>query len=768
MKPVNYILNVCLLCILWACADDVIGPGTHEAGEAGMEEVSLSLSVRPARVIGRLPDDGTASTRVLDEAKEKAVDNIWVFQYDSKGNLIALPRYYEPDDLDDVKIMLRPATSSKVYVLANLNDDKGFVSDSLATEERFSELMFSFGKDDLHDEDGTNMLMLGSATLDILPGHTNNFEISLVRMLAKITFRIVKNEEANALKITRAEVKNIPAGFRAVAPAAGTIYPQKLDSVVDYTIKSPASDVDYVWYMPENMQGSNKNTDPENKNRNAPANALHLQLYVSSEADGSNYIYTIYPGMNTVDNFDVKRNHNYNVKLSLTSIKTDNRVVAAPANCYVMKHNAFIMFDPYTRTETGGGWKYTDYVDKNNPDKALHDVDILWQTGDGTHFPIGDNSKKDRVFFDETEQKVCVRSGGINGNAVIAARNAKGVIIWSWHIWVNNEAPAQLSHAVKYTTYSWNSSGINTGKRVPGYSFMSCNLGAVSTSVGDIGTFGMYYQWGRKDPFPQTARTDGVTFYANAYPYVQRVYDSKAKLLPMTSTAGTGELFRAVRVTPDTGNIEHSIQNPTEFMATVIPGLFQNGGESSGQPGPGNGNTHDPAYYINDGDWYWGHNDKLWGGVPFDEATVNYNNVVANNGATKKSLFDPCPAGWILPRSDAWMGFTSTGLNTDTYTQQNYLNHGSEHAHHGMTFYMQAWRSGPTSFFPLCGWRTGDGSCFVVNGCGGYYTSAASYHNASSIFHIHPDLVNPYDYGYQYARRSCAYPVRCVREEMDE
>ena len=200
-----------------------------------MEEVSLSLSVRPARVIGRLPDDGTASTRVLDEAKEKAVDNIWVFQYDSKGNLIALPRYYEPDDLDDVKIMLRPATSSKVYVLANLNDDKGFVSDSLATEERFSELMFSFGKDDLHDEDGTNMLMLGSATLDILPGHTNNFEISLVRMLAKITFRIVKNEEANALKITRAEVKNIPAGFRAVAPAAGTIYPQKLDSVVDYT-----------------------------------------------------------------------------------------------------------------------------------------------------------------------------------------------------------------------------------------------------------------------------------------------------------------------------------------------------------------------------------------------------------------------------------------------------------------------------------------------------------------------------------------------------
>lgn len=769
MKPINYILTACLLCMLWACADDIAGPEIYKPGEeAGMEEVSLSLSVRSARVIGRLQGDGAASTRVLDEAAEKAVDNIWVFQYDSEGNRMALPRYYEPDDLNDVKIILRPATASKVYVLANLNDATCFEGDTLATEKQFSELMLGFGKDDLHNEDGTNMLMLGSATLNILPGRENNFSISLVRMLAKITFRIVKDNDANALKVTRIEVKNVPASLRVVAPAADAVHPQKLDSVVDYIIRTPAADTDYAWYMPENQQGNNDNTDPENKNRNAPVNAFHLQLYVSSEADGSNYIYTIYPGMNAVNNFDVKRNHNYNVKLNLTSTKTDNRVVAAPANCYVMKHNAFIMFDPYTRTETGGGWKYTDYVDKNDPKKALYDVDILWQTGDGTNFPIGDNSKKDRVFFDETEQKVCVRSGGINGNAVIAARNAEGTIIWSWHIWVNNEAPAQLSNAVKYTTYSWNSSGINTSVRVPGYSFMSCNLGAVSTSPGNIGTFGMYYQWGRKDPFPQTARMDRVTFYANAYPYVQTVYDSKAKQLAMTSTAGTGELFRAVLVTPTTGNIEHSIQNPTEFMATVTPGLFQNGGESSGQPAPGNGSTHDPAYYINDGDWYWGHNDKLWGGVPFDDATVNYNDIVANNGATEKSIFDPCPSGWILPKSDAWMGFTSTGMNTGTYAEQNYANHGNEHAHHGMTFYMQAWHSGPTSFFPLCGWRTGDGSCFVVNACGGYYTSAASYHNASSIFHIHPDLVHPYDYGYQYARRSCAYPVRCVREEMDE
>lgn len=111
------------------------------------------------------------------------------------------------------------------------------------------------------------------------------------------------------------------------------------------------------------------------------------------------------------------------------------------------------------------------------------------------------------------------------------------------------------------------------------------------------------------------------------------------------------------------------------------------------------------------------------------------------------------------------MGFTKTGLNTgNDHTLQNYKNYGTERVDYGIVFYMEEWQNGATSFFPFCGWRTGDGSCFVVNGCGGYYTSAASFNNASSILHIHPSLINPYDYGYQYARRSCAYPVRCVRE----
>ncbi len=77
---------------------------------------------------------------------------------------------------------------------------------------------------------------------------------------------------------------------------------------------------------------------------------------------------------------------------------------------------------------------------------------------------------------------------GTEGNAVIAAKDDNGNIIWSWHIWVTDE-PAEHT----YNT--------NEGKS---FVVMDRNLGSVSAVMGDAGG-SLYYQWGRKDPF----RLDG-------------------------------------------------------------------------------------------------------------------------------------------------------------------------------------------------------------------------------------------------------------------
>ena len=68
------------------------------------------------------------------------------------------------------------------------------------------------------------------------------------------------------------------------------------------------------------------------------------------------------------------------------------------------------------------------------------------------------------------------------GNAVIAAKDADGTILWSWHIWFTDQPQGQVYY---------NDAG----------TMMDRNLGATSATPGDVGALGLLYQWGRKDPF---------------------------------------------------------------------------------------------------------------------------------------------------------------------------------------------------------------------------------------------------------------------------
>lgn len=777
MRYIQATLCVLLVLLLGACTEELLNQPPPVPSEKGLEEVSLSLRCLPAETVG---DEWSASpdTRAADASiRDNLISNIWVFQYNSSGNQITAPHYYTlPANTTasaNVNVMLRPATNCTVYIIANMNSNTRFNGVDVSTLAKLEAVTHTFAtEDEVYGGTNKNLLMSGSSgSLTIKAGESNALgAISLKRMLAMITFKykFATADLGTKLKVTRITLNSVPNTLK-VGASTGT-YPPTVDTPLEYSvITTPVAETYYTAYVPENLRGTTSNTDEKNKNKDAPAGAICIKLYIDSEVDGGSYVYTVYPGENNKNDFNIRRNYKYTLTLNLKSSVTDSRVMAAPANCFVMKRNASIAFDPYERTETGGGWRYTDYVDKTVANKKFSRVEILWQTGDGSNFAIGNNAGGTRVYL--KDDIVYVTAGNTDGNAVIAGYNSSGVILWSWHIWVNDSSPAQVANAVKYTTYSWDSNTINVGTRVPGFSFMACNLGALSTTPGNIYTYGMYYQWGRKDPFPQVSKIVGKEFYAYASPNITPLYNSKAQIINMSSTIGTGEVFQTKRVDASTGNIIYAIQNPTTYMATAIPAQFENGNETNINYGDDHRSTHDPTLYVNDGDWYWGHNDKLWGGIPFNDATINYQNIVANNGAVNKSLFDPCPSGWMLPKSDAWMGFTNTGLNTNTYDTQNFVSPEQSQLLHGMSFYMEAWRSGNTSFFPYCGWRTGDGSCFVVDICGGYYTSAASFNNATSILHIHTRVndysnpcVHPYDYGYQYARRSCAYPIRCVRE----
>ena len=156
---------------------------------------------------------------------------------------------------------------------------------------------------------------------------------------------------------------------------------------------------------------------------------------------------------------------------------------AGTANCYLV--------------QAAGNYKFKAV--KGNSDDTVGNVKsvkVLWESfGTDVAPNIGDlvtkvGYKNGYVYFSTPEVFG-------NGNASIAVRNSKDVILWSWHIWCSEEG--------------WNDHvyANNAG------TMMDRNLGATSATPGDIGAFGLLYQWGRKDPFMGACATSGTTLAAS-------------------------------------------------------------------------------------------------------------------------------------------------------------------------------------------------------------------------------------------------------------
>ena len=121
-------------------------------------------------------------------------------------------------------------------------------------------------------------------------------------------------------------------------------------------------------------------------------------------------------------------------------------------------------------------------------------IEVLWETLNTTEsVSVGDVIES--VEIDGTSVKFTIPEDAKAGNALIGAKNSAGKILWSWHIWVvDMDADAS---GVVYPS---------------GYMFMDRNLGALTDKLYeydeyghmgnyDVRSFGLFYQWGRKDPF---------------------------------------------------------------------------------------------------------------------------------------------------------------------------------------------------------------------------------------------------------------------------
>ena len=142
------------------------------------------------------------------------------------------------------------------------------------------------------------------------------------------------------------------------------------------------------------------------------------------------------------------------------------------ANCYIVNKPGV-----YTFKATKGN--------TTEPLSSIGSVEVLWETW-GNAEKVTANSVVAAVDFEKDQVYFRVAEGYHPGNAVIAAKNDMGAIMWSWHIW----APE-----TEITTDLYNLTRRET---------MDRNLGALVAATAEGATpeaAGLFYQWGRKDPF---------------------------------------------------------------------------------------------------------------------------------------------------------------------------------------------------------------------------------------------------------------------------
>lgn len=164
-------------------------------------------------------------------------------------------------------------------------------------------------------------------------------------------------------------------------------------------------------------------------------------------------------------------------------------------------------------------------------------VGVIWQSASKLlQFVCLDDN--DRISFyvgadaDRTDEIM-------RGNGLIGAYDADGNLLWSWHVWTAPYDPEQ-------DIVEWN-----------GYRLMGRNLGALAnantTAEERLASYGLFYQWGRKDPF----------IGAGSY----RANSGTSAMIYNAENASTKLTF--VESSAETGTETYALQHPLCFITGV-------------------------------------------------------------------------------------------------------------------------------------------------------------------------------------------------------
>ena len=293
-----------------------------------------------------------------------------------------------------------------------------------------------------------------------------------------------------------------------------------------------------------------------------------------------------------------------------------------------------------------------------------------------------------------------------NGNAVIAVKNASGTVMWSWHLWFDH---SDVLNTVPCTNYQ--------GKV---YKFTKRNLGFA------------YLKWiGSTYDKPRMARVKVEQTIANGgtkrYAYID-ITQNPGSVKEISSTLyqwGRKDAFPGTDTTPD--------------------GSFnKNGGDNMSIQ---NGIQHPETFYIGGASWVSDYNQyNLW----------SMNNTIGgfNDIAVVKTVYDPCPAGFHMPASNAFTGFTTNGQNTGPKNVSGAWDYG-------WNFNNKISSPDATVYFPASGYRSVYNGSLLSVGEAGISWVAVPYGTKDGCYLL---FLSGNVYPQYYNNRANASSVRPVAE----
>ncbi|MBP1630494.1 MAG: hypothetical protein H6Q15_1387 [Bacteroidetes bacterium] len=609
--------------------------------------VVLNLNINDEVSIGE--KSSSKGSKAPNNINDSLVSDIWVLQFDGTTTSSSLinTQYLSVATSSLGINLIASSSNNRIVIIANTHSSGWDWSTVNSYQDLLDRKSTISNETDIYGGIANKGVIMSGYT-DVIVNDivsSSPLLIDLTRSVAKVEFNLSLNSSLG-ITIDSIMLCDVPSEFHIADnlksthnpfPTTYPIHASTIYKTFSIITNMTGGSNTFVWYLPRNLKGTNASSSVSTKNMNAPQGASYLRVFARKGAE--KVTFRIYPGDNMLNDFNITPNKKYIINIiigSLGDYASDSRVepieeiidytIKSFSNCYIINPPSAGTLRKYRipvgRVDQYWGSTQVGYGgNDNNKLSTANDwtISLLWQDANNivrTYTPASISLSKATGTGASDYFEISVPHTVPDGNFVISiARNSSpSTILWSWHFWVTDYNPyytgaittgAEGRYVVTGGSIHRYRGSMWSGELNNSYA-LDRNIGQLSEQYIPVdGKRGiLYYQYGRKDPFPANIA----------------LYDISGGTVPYTASANAENSQL---------NMANSVINPLKFFTS---------------PNANNWCSDTLTNYI-------------------------WNDVNVLTTSTAKSIFDPSPWGFKLPKTGVWSDFASSrfGWSNSTY-----------------------------------------------------------------------------------------------------